>query len=83
MLPDLPIAWLPPSDFSFPSGHTLHAFANATLIALHCPPAAVPVLLFAACVGASRVFLAAHFTSDVLAGMLLGIAIAFGVVAFI
>lgn len=70
-----PHAWstlLPPDQFSFPSGHSITAFAVAVCLAQAYPPAA-PVLLFcAASVAASRIFLGMHFLSDVLAGSALG-----------
>lgn len=61
-----------PDAFSFPSGHTLHAFAFAVLLSgLH--PALAPLLWsFAGLVGLARVVLGLHFPSDVVAGMLLG-----------
>jgi undecaprenyl-diphosphatase len=75
-LPDLPILWSPPHDFSFPSGHAMHAFAWATLIALHFPGFALPAIAFAACIALSRVVLAVHYPSDALAGAAIGSAIA-------
>ena len=70
-------AWIAPLDeFSFPSGHTLHAVAF-TLVALAHYPGLAPLLIpFAACVAASRVVLGLHYPSDVLAGALLGLGIA-------
>jgi undecaprenyl-diphosphatase len=62
-----------PDAFSFPSGHTLHAFAFAALLSgLH--PALAPWLWsFAVLVALSRVVLGLHFPSDVAAGAVLGI----------
>ena len=62
-------------NFSFPSGHTINAFAIGTVIAsLH--PLLLPAMGFTAMsVGASRVVLRMHFVTDVLAGAALGIAI--------
>lgn len=59
---------MPPLDeFSFPSGHTLHAVV-LTLIALVWYPVLVWLLIpFTASVGASRVVLGLHYPSDVLA----------------
>lgn len=59
---------------SFPSGHTTEAFAVATAISEHYPQPWVRGLAYgtAALVGASRIQQNAHFTSDVLAGALLG-----------
>jgi undecaprenyl-diphosphatase len=62
----------PPDAFSFPSGHTMNAFAVATVLALFFPPLAPVLALVAASVGASRVVLGLHFPSDVWAGAALG-----------
>lgn len=63
---------LPPDEFSFPSGHTITAFAF-TIPAAHFFPVLLPWLLFSALsVAASRVVLGMHFLSDVLAGCAIG-----------
>lgn len=73
------IAHLPPLDeFSFPSGHTLHA-VSFTLIALAYFPLLAPLLLpFTALIAASRVVLGLHYPSDVLAAGLIGFALSEG-----
>ncbi len=66
----------PLDRFSFPSGHTLHAVAF-TLIALnHYPALAWLLVPFTLLVAVSRVVLGLHYPSDVLAGAVLGAAIA-------
>ncbi len=63
-------------EFSFPSGHTLHAVAF-TLVALgHYPLLAWLLIPFSASVGASRVVLGLHYPSDVIAATAIGVAIA-------
>jgi undecaprenyl-diphosphatase len=63
---------LPPDQFSFPSGHTITAFAVA-LSAGQFYPSLMPLLLFAAVsIGTSRIILGMHFLSDVVAGACLG-----------
>ncbi len=63
---------LPPDQFSFPSGHTITAFAVAVSLGVSYP-AIFPGLLFcAASVALSRILLGMHFLSDVIAGALLG-----------
>jgi len=66
----------PLDEFSFPSGHTLHAVAF-TVVALAYYPALAPLLLpFTASVAASRVVLGLHYPSDVLAATGIGITLA-------
>jgi undecaprenyl-diphosphatase len=63
---------LPPDQFSFPSGHTITAFAVAVSLASFYPDLAVGLIFCAFSIGASRVLLGMHFLSDVLAGAAIG-----------
>lgn len=66
-------AWVAPLDeFSFPSGHTLHAVAFTIVALAYYPVLAWLLLPFAASVAASRVVLGLHYPSDVLAATGLG-----------
>jgi undecaprenyl-diphosphatase len=67
------IARVPPLDeFSFPSGHTLHA-VSFTIVALAAFPALAPLLVpFTLLVALSRVVLGLHYPSDVFAATLIG-----------
>jgi undecaprenyl-diphosphatase len=66
----------PLDEFSFPSGHTLHA-VSFTLIALAYFPWLAPLLLpFTLLVAMSRVVLGLHYPSDVLAATVIGCALA-------
>ncbi|MEO7109074.1 MAG: phosphatase PAP2 family protein [Polyangiaceae bacterium] len=74
--------WGNPGGFSFPSGHATGSFAVAAFIAtivvlryLDRPPAvafSALVALLAIGVGISRVYLGAHYPSDVLAAAVIG-----------
>ena len=70
-----PSCWaqlLPPDQFSFPSGHTITAFAVVVPM-MHFYPELTAGLLFCACsIAASRILLGLHFLSDVLAGAAIG-----------
>ena len=68
---------------SFPSGHATNAFAAATAIAGHFDGWIVPTIVYtiASGVSISRVNDNVHFPSDVVAGALIGRAVAKGVLA--
>ncbi len=70
-----PSCWarlLPPDQFSFPSGHTITAFA-VTLPMIHFYTDLTVGLLFCAfSIAISRVLLGLHFLSDVVAGAAIG-----------
>ena len=57
---------------SFPSGHTLGAFATATSLAAFYPQARAVFYAVAAASGVNRVVKHQHFLSDVIAGAVLG-----------
>lgn len=59
---------------SFPSGHTLTAFAGFAFISLLSQNKVVQLSCFfvASCVGLSRIYLAQHFLTDVFTGSILG-----------
>jgi undecaprenyl-diphosphatase len=64
---------LPLDEFSFPSGHTLHA-VSFTMIAIAYFPMLAPLLVpFALMVAMSRVVLGLHYPSDVLAATAIGL----------
>ncbi len=67
---------------SFPSGHATTAFVNAAVIAAHYDQWWVKTIAYgiATLVAFARVNYDAHYTSDVLAGAIIGIAIGEGVV---
>jgi undecaprenyl-diphosphatase len=69
---------LPPDQFSFPSGHTITAFAVALSLSLVLPGLACGLFFCAVSVAASRILLGMHFLSDVLAGAAIGCALAYG-----
>ncbi len=62
--------------YSFPSGHTLHAVCFTTLSLAHFPLLGLALVPVAATIAASRVVLGLHYPTDVLAGALLGLALA-------
>jgi undecaprenyl-diphosphatase len=66
------LTYVPSDRFSFPSGHSMNAFALGAVLALTFPWAAPAILLVAGTIAASRFILGLHFLSDVLVGSLLG-----------
>jgi undecaprenyl-diphosphatase len=71
-----------PSSSSFPSGHSATAAAGAITLSVVYPSFAPAFLLSGFLVALSRIYLGVHYPFDVLAGLLIGTAIAAAVLAF-
>lgn len=69
-------------QFSFPSGHTLHAVAFSTIALAHFPAWSWLLLPFTLLVALSRPILGLHYPSDVLAGGVLGATLAHSALAW-
>jgi undecaprenyl-diphosphatase len=74
---------LPPDQFSFPSGHTITAFAVAIPLLHFYPTLGAGLLFCAASIAMSRVILGLHFLSDVIVGCLIGIGLGMASLAII
>jgi undecaprenyl-diphosphatase len=66
---------LPPDRFSFPSGHTMTAFSIALVVSYFYPSLEGALFFVALSIALSRIVLGMHFLSDVLAGMVIGVAL--------
>ncbi len=75
IFPDIPLVdgVAVPDDYSFPSGHTGAAFAAGYALFMRNKKWGIPVLVLAALIGISRMYLFVHFPTDVLVGMVIGI----------
>jgi len=72
-------------DHSFPSGHTTHAFAIASVIANHYDDKAwvsYTSYTVASLVGLARSYHGGHYTSDILAGAMIGTLVGKSVVSY-
>lgn len=70
----VPVA--PLDEFSFPSGHTLHAVSFTIVALAYFPMLAVLLIPFMLMVAMSRVVLGLHYPSDVIAASLIGVGLA-------
>jgi len=75
--PDIVASGKALDQFSFPSGHTLHAFAFSIIALYYYPALAGLMLPFTALVAASRPILGLHYPTDVLAGAAIGTTVAY------
>jgi undecaprenyl-diphosphatase len=73
---------LPPDRFSFPSGHTIIAFAVAVPMGWYYPTLMAGLIFCALSVAASRILLGLHYLSDVLAGIAIGCGIGFLMIGY-
>ena len=65
-------------DFSFPSGHTLVSVEAATALWYYHRRWGIAALVLAALIAYSRLYLFVHYPTDVVAGVIMGVAIALG-----
>ena len=65
-------SYTPWNKYSFPSHHSLRSFIIAEVIGSQYLNTIAPLLILASIIGLSRVCLAKHYLSDVLAGALIG-----------
>lgn len=84
VIPELTYLVSKPGDYSFPSGHTGSSFAAACVMFRELPKKyGVPALVLAILIALSRLYVGVHYPSDVLFGMISGIAISYGAVAIV
>ena len=69
---------LPPDQFSFPSGHSMSAFAIAVPLCIFYPQLQAGLLALSLSIAVSRVILGMHFVSDVVVGSMLGAGLGYG-----
>jgi len=63
----------PPTDYSFPSGHTLSSFAVAIAVFCTNKHFGSIALVLASAIAFSRLYLYVHYPSDVFGGLIIGI----------
>ena len=73
----IPLLIEAPTDFSFPSGHTIASVEAATVLLLRHKKWGIPAFILAALIAFSRLYLYVHYPTDVLVSVVLGIGIAF------
>lgn len=65
-----------PATSSFPSGHAATSFACALVLSRLAPRLTVPLFVLAALIAFSRVYVGVHYPFDVVAGAVVGLAVA-------
>lgn len=80
LYPDITLYLPKLHSYSFPSGHAASSFAAAVTLFQFYKKPGIAVIILAALITFSRVYLFMHWTTDVLAGILFGTLIAIGIV---
>jgi len=71
-----------PTDFSFPSGHTMSSFAAACVVFHANTSMGIAAFVLASLIAFSRLYLYVHYPSDILAGIIIGVLISAVVIWF-
>ncbi len=69
--------------YSFPSGHTLHAVSFSVVALSYFPHLSLLLIPFTALVAMSRVVLGLHYPTDVVAGAVIGLSLAYSSFLFV
>jgi undecaprenyl-diphosphatase len=69
---DITLATAPLDQYSFPSGHTMHAVAFSMIATAHHPELASLLVPFSTLIALSRIVLGLHYPTDVIAGGFIG-----------
>lgn len=62
-----------PTDYSFPSGHTIASFEACTVLLLNDKRLGIPALILSCLIAFSRLYLYVHYPTDVIFALVLGI----------
>lgn len=65
-----------PSEFSFPSGHSMNGMTAAVALFLNNKTIGIPALMIAVLIGFSRMYHFVHFPTDILGGFCVGFTVA-------
>lgn len=65
-----------PSEFSFPSGHTMNGVTAAMALFLNNKKIGIPALMIAALIAFSRMYHFVHFPTDIIGGFCVGFTVA-------
>lgn len=71
--PTIQILMMPEDPYSFPSGHTMHAFAATTALGSASRKWGAVALLVAILIAFSRLYLMLHYPTDIFGGVILGV----------
>lgn len=73
---DIKLLIKPPTDYSFPSGHTLSSFIAAFILVMSGSALGIPAVVLASLIAFSRLYMYVHFPSDVIGAIVIAAAVA-------